>query len=167
MASTPETSFSSDEGCARPSNVKAGEKAALFRLPSPQRSDSETNDDAHEAIQQAYQAIWDSFCGWPAQENLTFNIQDQQSYERLYQKLAKHQGPLQYFEDDLRKDWNATTGELTLKLMATTLHEVVKERLKPATFHPVGAISDMWSISPITHDDGAGEGYAQALQLPS
>lgn len=115
MAATPNASFSSDELKRDPANKGHAPTPIPSELPSPQ---SETYEDVYEAAEQAYQAVWDNFCGLPAHENPTFFLDTQQSYEHLYQRLGEHPGLLAHFEDSIRKHWNSATGKLTLYLMA-------------------------------------------------
>lgn len=143
MALTPNTSFSSDDLYHRGRSIKYRPRA-LSNLPSPQASDSNGSDtgDALEAstddgeIEQAYQAIWEIFCGRPGSEpipasNPEFRFQQgQRSYERLYQRLDEHKGLLAYFEDQVRKDWDARTGVLRLRIMpARPLHDIFQNTL--------------------------------------
>jgi hypothetical protein len=133
MASTPASSFSSEEG-----HIKGRVQAVPFKLPSPahSRSDSETHPDCpdthdggdcDDCAQKAYDTIWNKFCGPPTLACPTFHLYDQSSYERLHQKLEQHPGLLEFFKNEVRKDWNAATGKLTLRLMASYLHDVFKE----------------------------------------
>lgn len=156
MASTPDTSFSSTDGCYRASRSKARSGSRLSKLPSPQRSESSagTHEDQERAtegvlddIQPVYQAIWDSFCGLAVPENPTYHL-DQILYELLYHKLAEHGGLLQYFEDDIRKSWNAATGKLTLHFMATRVHELFKEKLGLAIHQELDRIARKPSLLP-------------------
>lgn len=156
MASTPDTSFSSTDGCYRTSRSKARSGSRLSKLPSPQRSDSSTGthedeeratDGVLDDFQPVYQAIWDSFCGLTVPENPTFHL-DQTLYELLYRKLAEHDGLLQYFENDIRKSWNAATGKLTLQFMATRVHELFKEKLGLAIHQELDRIARKPSLRP-------------------
>ncbi|KAI3390454.1 hypothetical protein diail_9635 [Diaporthe ilicicola] len=131
MASTPGSSFNSEENSPR---VTKGTQAARpSRLPTPQPSDNSSviDETADEAVETAYQIIWDQFCGLPNTylHDPTFQLQNQRSYELLYQTLDKQPGLRQYFEEECRQDWNAATGELILRLMALPIHEVFKELL--------------------------------------
>lgn len=123
MASTPDTSFSSEDLHSRGRSSKRRQRLTPSKLPSPE---SEL-DDADDAVEQAYKTIWAHFCGlWSSQDcdtNPTFYLRDQQSYERLYQRLAENKGLFQHFEQEIRRDWDSTTGRLTLRLMASPLHD--------------------------------------------
>lgn len=172
MVSTPDTSFSGSEECypnseePKPGGPKSEAKAKgkeRRSLPSPQSTtdttDAATDDDASDdelshahtlatdtaiAVEQAYQAIWDSFCGLPATTNPTFHLRNQKSYESLHQKLATHARDrqlLQHFEDT-RKDWDAATGDLTLRLMATPLHDVFKRCIESAIESQLSRITE-------------------------
>lgn len=99
-----------------------------------EEGDEEGNDENNEVldcpyeegVEEAYKTIYQSFCGIPLgeeQEWLTFYLEGQQSYETLLQKLDNHPGLLSYFTNKLRKDWNASTGELVI-LMLTATHEI-------------------------------------------
>lgn len=155
MASTPETSYSSSDGYCRASRTKAQCGPALSNLPSPQRSDlafvshedEEYATEGVEDIQPVYRAIWDSFCGLPVQENPKFHL-EQSSYELLYHKLSEHRGLLQYFEDKIRKDWNASTGRLTLNFMATRIHDIFKEKLVQVLTQELDRIGREPSLRP-------------------
>lgn len=142
MASTPDASFSDEHTHGSCWRVGKGKEDALLAiptvLPSPQRSDTD-----HETTQQAYQAIWNSFCGLPAPaQDPTFLLGGQRAYDDLYATLATHEGLLEYFERNIRRDWNANTGELTLRLMAPTcLHEIVQERVKLALWHELDRVA--------------------------
>lgn len=142
MASTPETSFSSDDLCRASRETKHPTPPGL---PSPQQSDKSIPDDTHEAIEaieQAYQTIWDSFCGLPLPDhNPTFYLRDQESYEELYHRLGKHQGLLRHFEEIIRKDWD-DTGVLTLLLMSTPIHEVVTSCLESVIDQELKRVAD-------------------------
>lgn len=153
-SSTPATSFSSDD-CnhrGRPTKRKARTAYSPYTLLSPRRSDagSDVDRDAHDicentdaaVVEQAYQAIWDSFCGRPANSNLTFPLQDQQSYDDLYQKLEEHPVPglLAHFQEAVRRDWVA--GVLTLRLMVPTpLHDQFQEEVKLAIWKELDRIA--------------------------
>lgn len=106
-------------------------------LPSPQRSDTgheseRAYDTQHDVLDSIYRAIWKSFCGLPAQANLTFSL-DQSTYDELHKRLAAQDGLLAHFQNSIRKDWNASTGRLTLRLMAPScVHEVFQEHVKSA-----------------------------------
>lgn len=152
--STPATSFSSDDSNHRGRSTKRKAKTARtpYTLLSPRRSDagSDVDRDAHDTcentnatvIEQAYQAIWDSFCGRLVDSNLTFPLQDQQSYDELYQKLEEHPVPglLTYFEEAVRRDWIA--GVLTLRLMVPSpLHDQFQEEVKLAIWKELDRIA--------------------------
>lgn len=139
MASTPDTSFESDDFKPR-GRATQRKGSPTLELPSP-RSSEARDDDLHElaveaarctnAIEAAYQTLWASFCGlpWSGQSNPTFRL-DQEAYERLYDRLAQHPGLLEYFEEDIRKDWSA--GTLTLLFMSSPLHDFFKELVAEA-----------------------------------
>lgn len=131
MASTPGASFSSKEDSPRAN--KRPHTAHPSRLPTPQASDDSSviEENSDEAIQQAYHAIWNNFCGLPDSclYNPTFQLQNQRSYELLYQSLEQQPGLRQYFDEECRQDWSAATGELRLRFMALPIHEVFKELL--------------------------------------
>lgn len=152
MASTPNTSFSSEDfHNHRPRANKCSPKTRST-LPSPQASDNNDSDTdnaleaiAHDIqldcgdtddreIEQAYQAIWNIFCGRPGEPTATSNPRfrfqrGQRSYERLYRRLDEHTGLLAFFEDT-RKDWNAKTGVLVIRIMpARPLHDIFQNTL--------------------------------------
>ncbi|KAI3338611.1 hypothetical protein F4824DRAFT_498970 [Ustulina deusta] len=57
--------------------------------------DLDLDSDPDDGTTQAYQLIWNSFCGLPAREAYpTRFLQDQQAYERPYKKISKHDGLL-------------------------------------------------------------------------
>ncbi|KAI0469414.1 hypothetical protein F4859DRAFT_523215 [Xylaria cf. heliscus] len=89
-------------------------------------SGGESGDE--DAIEQAYETIRNrSQGGLLSPDNRTFYFSHgQQSYERLYSRLDKA-GLLRFFEDCVRTDWNADTGELTLRLMQLYLHELFQD----------------------------------------
>lgn len=145
MTSKPATSFSSEDGNERAIKGRR-RKSSPSKLPSSERSDSDTHsdpsethhhdedddadDDADDAGSQAYQTVLRSLCGLPAEEaRPTFHLKDQHTYECLYQRLAETVGLLGYYEEEIRKDWNSETGHLTLRLTQSTLHEIFKEDL--------------------------------------
>lgn len=138
----PETASSDDEHYlrGRPSKRKR-ELRAKKPLPSPEPSDesfthdhdhdhdpdAHTREDTCKAIQQAYQAVWENFCGKPASRNPVFCLQTQEAYKSLHNQLAECHGLLEHFEG-LRKDWDS--GVLTLFLMSPTpLHEEVQMKV--------------------------------------
>jgi len=159
MASTPATSFNSEDSHKR---AVKGWKPSSSKLPSPERSDTDTHSDrsvvhSHDhdrdayadadadntAFDHAYQTIWRSFCGLPAEQACpTFRLHYQNTYERLYQRLAETCGLLEYYEQEIRKDWNPKTGNLTLRLMPSTLHEIFKENLGRALFQELDRIAE-------------------------
>lgn len=127
--STPATSFNSDDSKHRGRSTERRGQQTLYAPPSPQQSDAGCGAD--EVVQQAYQAIWDSFCGRPAQTNLQFPLSNQQSYEELHRRLEEHPGLLAHFEEAVRRDWVA--GVLTLRLkVPTPLHDQFQEEVKLA-----------------------------------
>lgn len=114
-------------------------------LPSPPQSNPDTGleegnglllqqqQHSQDAVDEAYRTIWNSFCGLPAQLPYpTFHIHSQDAYEYLHIRLAEHPGLLEHFEGAIRKDWDATTGDLTLRLMASPLHDVFKRCVESA-----------------------------------
>lgn len=138
MASTPDTSFSSNHGtCWHVSKGGHDASAQLTELPSPQQSDTSHKSERahctlHDTVDDVYRAIWKSFCGLPAHKNPIFSL-DQSAYEKLHKKLAAQDGLLTHFQNSIRKDWNASTGRLTLRLMAPScVHEVFQEHVKSA-----------------------------------
>ncbi|POS76478.1 hypothetical protein DHEL01_v205137 [Diaporthe helianthi] len=153
-SSTPATSFSSDDSDnrGRPSKRKANKAYTRYTLLSPRQSDagSDVDRDAHDTsentdatvVERAFQAIWDSFCGCPANSNLTFPLRDQQSYDELYQKLEEHPVPglLAHFQEAVRRDWVA--GVLTLRLMVPSpLHDQFQEEVKLAIWKELDRIA--------------------------
>lgn len=130
MASTPNTSFSSSEESPRGRATKQND--TYFRLPSPQQSDC--SNTAHEITEPVYQAVWDHFRGLPTPDCPTFLLPDQGSFEYLYERLEKHPGLVAYFEDEIRKDWDAETGRLILRFkpMALPIHDCFKENILSA-----------------------------------
>ncbi|KAI0417656.1 hypothetical protein F5X98DRAFT_374541 [Xylaria grammica] len=81
----------------------------------------------HErAIDQAYEAIWNDFCGLPPSDNvLVFHLGCQRAYEKLHHKLAEKEELLNHYEESLRWDWDEDTGDLILRMGPTTIHETV------------------------------------------
>lgn len=130
MASTLSTSFSSQDGYVR------GKKARLirFKLLSSAFSDIEavvesSDTDINTDVYRVYETVWDTFCGLPTPERPVFSLGSQAAYEGLHEKLGEHPGLLEYFENEIRKDWNSETGELRLRLMANYLHDVFQKIL--------------------------------------
>ncbi|KAI0398696.1 hypothetical protein F4802DRAFT_592418 [Xylaria palmicola] len=138
MASPPGSSSSSG-ACQE---EKKAARAVLPPSPSTERftdrstsdldpdsdSDRDSDSDNGEA-NQAYRVIWDSFCGLPTQDAYpTFSLSDD-AYARLSHKISRHNGLRSYFDESLRKDWNAETGVLILRLMPTPIHEYFQEFL--------------------------------------
>ncbi|KAJ3578460.1 hypothetical protein NPX13_g2101 [Xylaria arbuscula] len=122
MASTPGSSFSDRSGALHTdTNDRKTTRAILPPSPSTVRfTDNSDIDGATEA----YNIIWDSFCGLPTRDAYpSFSLPDQQAYDRLCEKVSEHDGLLSYFNESLRKDWNAETGILTLRLMPSPMHE--------------------------------------------
>ncbi|KAK8013599.1 hypothetical protein PG991_009192 [Apiospora marii] len=153
MASTPATSFS-DDGQRGVDKTRATDDSATdqhdkvshtLSLPSPQSSprsplDSdvdevdEVDDKADDkAIEEAYAAVWDHFCGFPAYDNPVFIFQNgQASFLRFLDKLATQPGLEDHFHT-LRSSWWAFTGHLEIILMTPTpLHCVFLEYFKIA-----------------------------------
>lgn len=91
--------------------------------------DSDADSLADElALDEACATIWQSFCGLETKHYPTFHFTcGQRTYERLHEKLARKPGLLEHFEDT-RKDWNAATGNLTLRLMPTRIHEIFQDK---------------------------------------
>lgn len=130
MASTPSTSFSSEDRYARGKRARS----TRSKLPSPASSDIEAHADSSDTdtdadIYRAYETVWHTFCGLPTAEYPLFQLGSQEAYERLHQKLGEHPGLLEDFENEIRKYWNSETGELRLRLMANYLHDVFQEIL--------------------------------------
>ncbi|KAI0470041.1 hypothetical protein GGR56DRAFT_150516 [Xylariaceae sp. FL0804] len=93
-----------------------------------QDADCTTVETHAHAVDQAYEAIWRSFCGLPPQEaRPSFYLGGQESFESLHERLAHQEGLLEHFECEVRKDWDSGTGELTLRLMTTPLHDAFKD----------------------------------------
>ncbi|KAI3390476.1 hypothetical protein diail_9553 [Diaporthe ilicicola] len=155
MASTPASSFRSDDFPIRGRATRRKE-VSPSTLPSPE---SET-DCLDAAIEQAYKTIWALFCGtWPQApaSNPTFQLQNQQSYDRLYEKLAEHKGLLGYYEDEIRRDWDSDTCTLTLQLMACPVHEFFKESIARAIDKELDRIAELHpSLRPFRHRLGTG-----------
>ncbi|POS73848.1 hypothetical protein DHEL01_v207753 [Diaporthe helianthi] len=136
---------------------------ALSKLPSPRlsprRSDTSTEKHMIEReqdsdIQPVYRAIWNLFCGLPVDAgspsptNPTFLL-DQKLYELLFHKLSEHGGLLTFFEDEIRKDWDASTGRLTLRLMAPThLHGLSQQSLEHAITKELDRVGGKPSLRP-------------------
>lgn len=90
-------------------------------LLSPQVSETEADDVARgcwhksstgeEAIEKAYQVVWQSLYGLSSEESYpTFDLQGQDAYERLHKKLDSHPELPVYFDDeDVQKDCDAST----------------------------------------------------------
>ncbi|KAJ2998889.1 hypothetical protein NUW58_g180 [Xylaria curta] len=96
-------------------------------------SDSEDEPAQDDALQQAYRVIWDHFCGFtPKEEQPTFHLRNQRTYRKLHAILSKTSGLLAHFQEKIRKDWNALTGVLTLRLMITAVHELCQEGIVAA-----------------------------------
>ncbi|POS71639.1 hypothetical protein DHEL01_v209964 [Diaporthe helianthi] len=159
----PDTSVSSDElkhcraaksGRAKSGRTNSGRILTPPRLSSSsQSSDADADDDddaaaaaaSHEAIEQAYEAIWRSFCDLPVHENPrpTFYLKSQHSYERLYERLDEQEGLLQYFENSIRKSWDSNTGRLILDFMAPSpLHGILVGLIDDAIRVELDRISD-------------------------
>ncbi|KAI3316925.1 hypothetical protein HD806DRAFT_516367 [Xylariaceae sp. AK1471] len=132
----------SDSSAIDPSDADAS-NAEFFDTDS---SDTDTSEDVaaqDEAIRLAYLTILDHFCGiTPEEDYPTFNLRNQRTYRRLYSKLAKQSGLLEHFESEIRKDWNATTGILTLRFMAKEVHEVCQFELLVALKGKVSCLVD-------------------------
>lgn len=156
MTSKPATSFSSEDGNERAIKGRR-RKPSPSKLPSSERSDTDTHsnrsethhhdddDDTEDTVSQAYQTILRSFCGLPAEQaRPTFHLKDQHTYERLYQRLAETVGLLEYYEQDIRKDWNSETGHLTLQLVPCTLHEIFQKSLGRALSQELDRIAETY-----------------------
>ncbi|KAJ0103717.1 hypothetical protein J7T55_010044 [Diaporthe amygdali] len=151
-SSTPATSFSSDDSKhrGRPTKRKAQMAQTPYALPSPKRSDagSDVDRDAHDTsekadaavVEQAYRAIWDSFCGRLVRSTVKFPLQYQQSYDELYQKLEEHRVPglLAYFQGfghPHHLDLPGLAGLPCLRLRAvssdTKVRESISSKAKP------------------------------------
>lgn len=88
------------------------------------------NSDDSDDLTQAYQLVWNRFRGLPVREAYpTLFLRDQQGYTNLCKQFSKHDGLLLYFNESVRKDWNAKTGILTLRLIPTPLHEYFQDSL--------------------------------------
>ncbi|KAI1753485.1 hypothetical protein F4782DRAFT_529362 [Xylaria castorea] len=84
-------------------------------------------------IERAQLVIEDSYQSQLVPHYPTFCFQGKRSYEKLRRKLQDGDGCLlRYFDESLRKDWNAETGELALRLMPSSLYELVEELLVDA-----------------------------------
>lgn len=153
MASTPDTSFSSSAESPRGrSRKKTRDAAALPTLPSPQRSDTDT-DGARDLTDGPYQTIWDHFCGLPPPaSSIVFDLRDQATFESLYERLDRQPGLLSFFEENIWKEWDADTGVLLLRLvpMAELIHEVTKVELDYAIKTELNRIArDIPALQPL------------------
>ncbi|KAI1358434.1 hypothetical protein F5Y08DRAFT_321863 [Xylaria arbuscula] len=135
MASTP-GSRSSSGACDRdkqtihsilPPSPSTGRFTDRSGSDPDRDSDSDNND--RDEVTLAYQTIWDSFCGLPTRDAYpAFSLPDS-AYDRLCRRISTHAGLRSYFEQSLRKDWNAETGVLILRLMPTPMHEYFQDFL--------------------------------------
>ncbi|KAI1122638.1 hypothetical protein F5Y10DRAFT_253683 [Nemania abortiva] len=113
-------------------------------------SDTDVSDE--DGIERAQQAIQDSYQSRPVPHYPTFVFQDERSYEKLRQKLrdeGNSDGLLRYFDESLRTDWNARTGELTLRIMNSSMHEVVQGRLVDAITKELDRVAANHSLRAI------------------
>ncbi|KAI1149896.1 hypothetical protein F4825DRAFT_428700 [Nemania diffusa] len=146
MAWSPKISFSTKGGRKKRSiDALPDNKGTTSALPSPPEHSytdgSDENgdedvaekdkraDDAEKTIEQVYQTVWDAFCGLSTESFPTFQLRGQRSYEELCHRFQKHRGLLEYFEDQIRVDWDASTGLLTLRLISSVVHEIVQDHL--------------------------------------
>ncbi|KAI0439747.1 hypothetical protein F4803DRAFT_27392 [Xylaria telfairii] len=169
MDSTPSTSFSSNDSHWRRDSTKHGRDSYerdsgkkrdcdSFALPSPSQTldinprtdtdsqgegeDEDEDKSLHErAIDQAYKAIWNNFCGLPPLNHVSvFHIGCQRAYEKLHHKLADREGLLDHYKESVRRGWDEDTGDLILRLGMTTLHEVVAAEVIRAIIKEVDRI---------------------------
>ncbi|KAI1177343.1 hypothetical protein F4777DRAFT_213272 [Nemania sp. FL0916] len=110
--------------------------------------ESESGDD--DTIEQAFRVIRDTFHGLPCSNDPTFSFSyGQQSYEKLYSRLAQAD-LLDFFEDSVRADWNSETGELTLRLMETYLHDIFQDFVIEAIKEEMARIAKKYpSLLPV------------------
>ncbi|KAI0443367.1 hypothetical protein F4803DRAFT_561614 [Xylaria telfairii] len=151
MTSTPETSFSSGGAdfirvSSRPHTTETAcyekhKKPVADTLPSPRHFDYSSTDPADASDVDFWSAgSFDSDSeDEPAQDDAlqqayrpTFHLRNQQTYQKLHAILSKTSGLLAHFQEKIRKDWNALTGVLTLRLMITAVHELCQEGIVAA-----------------------------------
>ncbi|CAJ2510959.1 Uu.00g065840.m01.CDS01 [Anthostomella pinea] len=155
MPSTPGTSFSSDEKPSRRVGKKQ-KREIPFSLPSPHPSDTypaeqspseasqseapqsdEPNPSGDEvqdiyelpSIQEAFETIRDHARQLPPEsESATFDLGGQEAYIELHRRLEESK-LLEVFRE-LRKEWDACTGILIIRLMpASPLHEALQNHV--------------------------------------
>ncbi|KAI1271413.1 hypothetical protein F5Y07DRAFT_404389 [Xylaria sp. FL0933] len=87
-----------------------------------------------EAIDAAYNAVWDDFHGLPPPDDiLIFHLGCQSAYKKLHDKLAQTPGLQEHYEQSVRRDWDADTGDLVLRTnMTTDIHAVFVGQLTQA-----------------------------------
>ncbi|KAI0467086.1 hypothetical protein F4859DRAFT_518518 [Xylaria cf. heliscus] len=72
--------------------------------------------------------IEDTYPCRPVPHYPTFTFPDAWSHERLHGKLEEI-GLIHYFGEQIQTDWNARTGQLTLRIMHSRTHEVSQNHL--------------------------------------
>ncbi|KAJ2984952.1 hypothetical protein NUW58_g5793 [Xylaria curta] len=77
-------------------------------------------------VDEAFQTIKASFDGKPTQSYPTFQFENPSSFQFLQNQLKNTVGLSQFFNNQVRFDWNAKTGNLVLRLMLTFVHEHVQ-----------------------------------------
>ncbi|KAI0465726.1 hypothetical protein F4859DRAFT_347199 [Xylaria cf. heliscus] len=148
MASTRRTNLITDYSCDGKK-----QRTDTPTLPSPEQTDYSDTDTAssfasasasvsasasesyadRETINEAFQTIKNIFYGLlPAEPYLIFHFETPSSFQSLRNKLenSAFAGLFEFFEQKLRFDWNADTGDLLLRLMGCFLHDTFMEGVK-------------------------------------
>lgn len=153
MDSTPASSFSSDDihqRRGRPTKRRGETPPKKLQLPLPDSPKTDIADDGEpKVVEQAYQTIWDDFCGLPRHEDPEFYFAGgQEEYELLYERLDKHEGLLDHFELT-RKTWDSDTGRLTLHYMLPSpLHDLFAEFVSAAIRKELERIETIPQLRP-------------------
>lgn len=98
--------------------------------------DAETREaqDAQDekTLDDACRVVWEHFCRLPTPSYPSFHfVGGQRAYEGFWRRLTdKHDQLLEHFKNNIRRDWNADTGDLLLRLKPTFTHDYVEFEIK-------------------------------------
>ncbi|KAI0198235.1 hypothetical protein F4808DRAFT_266972 [Astrocystis sublimbata] len=185
MASTPETSFSSDHsGGGQQKHRQRSDPAPLKQpqrsesvLPSPEQTESSESpasipsDVDEDIIQHAFDVVWAFYCSLPLPTGPypTFHFTSPPSFDALYRRFDEHKGLSQFVLDNFRVDWNADTCELLLRLMPTFVHDIFQNLVQSAIKAELKRVSEEYPELEPTYRNiiPAGHAFSQRGSLTS
>ncbi|KAI0197041.1 hypothetical protein EV127DRAFT_507324 [Xylaria flabelliformis] len=154
MASTPLSSFSSNNSKSSSKGLytPAPWKDLLPSTPDPTLDKKPANDLTSEAsvIDRIIKLVLDHQRGIIPNKNPKFHLEEQQ-YDQLLDTLQKADLE-EYFDNYIRYQWNADSGELELLLIATPLHEGFLGSLDYELGRQIEQLEQNPAIAPFAED---------------